>query len=464
MGVIFAVALILLSYSLKYDSGAGFVKKLVLEAAAPVQKFFSASLEGVGNAWTRYIALVGLEEENRSLKSKIAGLQAELILYKEASLEVQRLQKLLSIQNEYSYNFIAARVIGSEQAALSKAVWLNKGSMHGLKPGMPVIVQPGLIGRLTDVSWHTSKVLLLTDENSNIDVLIQRTRVQGIVRGAGSRGCLVKYISKIQDVKEGDTVVTSGMSNFFPKGLLLGKVSHVDRLDVGLFLQIRVTPFVDFSTLEEVLVLTAEPKETAPGKKTAKMIFYLLLPLAAIILVVLQTTLADIFFSGWLSLELSLVVVIYAGFHLELTKGMLLAFVMGFVFDCLSGSVMGLFTMIYLLIFVFSFFVSLRIASEKLSLIAWFSLIVSLLESLALFLLYHFVFEFDMLNNVLFVFVPQALLISVLSVGFFYLMRKARRIDVWKNIAASATDRIQPNFGRSLKSSLFFSGWFSSFC
>ncbi len=135
---------------------------------------------------------------------------------------------------------------------------------------MPVIVPPGLIGRLTDVSWHSSKVLLLIDENSNVDVLIQRTRVQGIVRGAGSRGCMVRYISKIQDVKEGDMVVTSGMSNIFPKGLLIGKVSHVDRMDVGLFLQIRVAPFVDFTTLEEVLVLAADQQEVSAGKKTAK--------------------------------------------------------------------------------------------------------------------------------------------------------------------------------------------------
>jgi rod shape-determining protein MreC len=135
---------------------------------------------------------------------------------------------------------------------------------------MPVMAPPGLVGRLTDVSWHTAKVLLLIDESSNVDVLIQRTRVQGITRGAGSRGCVVKYISKIQDVKEGDTVVTSGMSNLFPKGLLLGKVSHVDRMDVGLFLQIRIAPFVDFAKLEEVLIMADDQQDVSAGKKTAK--------------------------------------------------------------------------------------------------------------------------------------------------------------------------------------------------
>ncbi|MEE9910787.1 MAG: rod shape-determining protein MreC [Deltaproteobacteria bacterium] len=270
VGAVIAAALILLSYSLKYDSGTGVVKKLVLEMAAPVQKLFNASIESVENAWMRYIHLVGLEEDNRNLKNRIAGLQAELILYKEGYLEAQRLKQLLSLKDDHQHNYLAARVIGKEQAALSKTLWIDKGSTQGLAAGMPVLVPPGLIGRLTDVSWRSSKVLLLIDENSNVDVLIQRTRVQGIVRGAGARGCIIRYISKIQDVKEGDLVVTSGMSNIFPKGLLVGKVSHVDRMDVGLFLQIRVAPFADFATLEEVLVLTDYQQDVSTGKMIVK--------------------------------------------------------------------------------------------------------------------------------------------------------------------------------------------------
>ena len=270
IGAVFAAALILLSYSLKYDSSTSFVKKLVLEAAVPVQKKLNASIESVGKAWKRYIHLVSLEEDNRILKNRIAELQTESILYKEGYLEAQRLQKLLSLQNDYQHSIVAARVIGREQAALSKTIWLSKGSAHGLKSGMPVIVPSGLIGRLTDVSWHSSKVLLLIDEHSNVDALIQRTRVQGIVRGAGSRGCVIRYVSKIQDVKEGDVIMTSGMSNIFPKGLLIGKVSRVDPMDVGLFLKIQIAPLVDFTALEEVLVLVADQQEISAEKKTTK--------------------------------------------------------------------------------------------------------------------------------------------------------------------------------------------------
>jgi rod shape-determining protein MreC len=263
-------ALILLSYSLKYASGTGMVKKLVLEAAASVQIFFNIPVERTKSAWTRYIHLVGLEEDNRKLRQTVAELQARLILYQEGRLEADRLRQLLSLQQEYRHSFLAARVIGKEQGAFSRSLWINKGSTHGLKPGMPVMVSQGVIGRITDISWHNSKVMLLIDQSSNVDALIQRTRAQGIVRGAGTRDCVMRYVSKTQDVRKGDLVLTSGLSNIFPRGLLIGRVSHVGRTDFGLFLQINVVPFADFASLEEVMVVTGVPVQELAGEKTAK--------------------------------------------------------------------------------------------------------------------------------------------------------------------------------------------------
>lgn len=263
-------ALILLSYSLKYASGTGMVKKLVLEAAASVQIFFNIPVERTKSAWTRYIHLVGLEEDNRKLRQTVAELQAQLILYQEGRLEADRLRQLLSLQQEYRHSFLAARVIGKEQGAFSRSLWINKGSAHGLKPGMPVMVSQGVIGRITDISWHNSKVMLLIDQSSNVDALIQRTRAQGIVRGAGTRDCVMRYVSKTQDVREGDLVLTSGLSNIFPRGLLIGRVSNVGRTDFGLFLQINVVPFADFASIEEVMVVTGVPVQDLAGEKTVK--------------------------------------------------------------------------------------------------------------------------------------------------------------------------------------------------
>lgn len=255
------LALIMFSYDLKYRADGSYFRKIVLEAVAPVQKVLSASIKSVSDAWLRYLLLVGIEKENKSLKNKINEFKAALILYQEGYLEAQRLRKLLDLRDDYNYHFTSARVIGREQAALSKTILISKGAVHGLKTGMPVIAPPGLIGRLVDVSGHFSKVLLFIDENSNLGAIVQRTRTQGIISGAGPRGLILKYISKTQDVKEGDVIVSSGMDGVFPKGLLIGQVSHVDRLDASLFLKINVAPFVDFSKLEEILILVSEENE-----------------------------------------------------------------------------------------------------------------------------------------------------------------------------------------------------------
>ena len=255
------LALILFFYNLKYGVDGSFFRKIVLETVAPAQKVLSTSVKSVNDAWLRYVLLVGIQEENKNLKNKINELKSVLISYQEGYLEAQRLRKLLDLKDDYDYHFISARVIGKEQAALSKTILISTGAAHGLKTGMPVITPPGLIGRLVDVSWHVSKVLLFIDENSNVGAIVQRTRTQGIISGAGPRGLVLKYISKTQDVKEGDVIISSGMDGVFPKGLLIGQVSHVDRQDASLFSKINVAPFVDFSKLEETLILASEEDE-----------------------------------------------------------------------------------------------------------------------------------------------------------------------------------------------------------
>lgn len=255
--ILLATVIIILSYSLRQKAPAGFITKVVLEVSSPMQNVLNASAKAVTEAWCRYLLLVGIEEENRNLKKKINDMKSQLILYQEGYLEAQRLRDLLALKDN-NFNFVTARVIGRTQVALSKTILINKGTVRGLKAGQPVMAPPGLVGRVIDASWHAAKVLPLIDENSNIDAIVQRTRVQGIIRGAGSRGCLLKYIAKTQDVKEGDIVISSGIGGVFPKGMMIGQISLIDRQDAGLFWKIYVTPAIDFSKLEEVLVLTSD--------------------------------------------------------------------------------------------------------------------------------------------------------------------------------------------------------------
>ncbi len=257
IGALLVSALIMISYNLKFGAEQSFVKKIALETVAPVYKIFNGSIQGVQHAWRDYFLLVGIQEENQTLKKKINELKAVIVSYREGYLEAQRLKKLLSITDRYQYHFTAVRVIGREQATLSRTVLINKGSSDGLKNGMPVMAYPGLIGRLIDVSRNVSRVLLFIDENSHVDAIVQRNRIQGIISGAGSRGMTLKYIPKTQDVQKGDVIISSGMGGIFPKGWLIGQVISVDRQSDGLFLKIDVAPFVDLSKLEELLILSS---------------------------------------------------------------------------------------------------------------------------------------------------------------------------------------------------------------
>lgn len=259
--IFLTIVIIVLFSNVKQKAPSVFLAKFVLEAASPVQNILNTSVKSVSDAWRRYLLLVGIEEENRNLKKKINDMQSQLILFQEGYLEAQRLKDILALKDDNNFRAVTARIIGRAQVALSQIILINKGTTHGLSTGMPVMAPPGLVGRVIDVSWHSAKVLPLIDENSNIDAIVQRTRIQGIIRGAGSRGCVLKYISKTQDVQEGDIIVCSGIGGVFPKGMMIGRISHVNRQEAGLFWKIYVTPAINYSKLEEVLVLTSIQKE-----------------------------------------------------------------------------------------------------------------------------------------------------------------------------------------------------------
>ena len=154
------------------------------------------------------------------------------------------------------------------------------------------------------------------------------------------------------------------------------------------------------------------------------MIYYFLLPFLSIVLVILQSTITDVIFFGRLVFELSLIVVIYAGFRLDLARGTVLAFIVGFVFDCVAGSMLGLFTFIYVVIFLFSFFASSRLAAEKIYIIALFSFFCAFLEDLMVILFYYLAFKYDVLMNIYFVLLPKALIVGLFAPVFFYMMRR----------------------------------------
>lgn len=256
--ILLVVSLIVLSYSVKQPSEAGFFRKLVVETTAPLFTIIDASRKHISSGWNRYLFLVGLEEENRRLIKENTLLANHLIQYRESRLETERLQRLLKLKVGVNHSTIVARVIAKDQTTLTRTVLIDKGTEHGIRVGLPVVVDRGVVGRIVESSWHVSRILLLIDESSHIDALLQEGRQQGILQGAGSREYYLKYIPKTETVKVGDVVLSAGLSGVFPKGLLLGVVTSADKNDPSMFQKVRVAPCVDFTKLEEVVVFLIE--------------------------------------------------------------------------------------------------------------------------------------------------------------------------------------------------------------
>jgi len=253
--VVILIAVVMLFISARTASDTGNLRKIVLDVAGPMERIIRAPLDMVAEVWNRYLFLVGLGEENQRLKKENDRLKNQLLQYQEGYLEGQRLQKLLALKEHSEYPALPVRIIGIDQKSLIKTILINKGSAHGVRNNLPVINDQGVLGRIVETSWHVSRVLLISDGNSNIDALVQGTRVQGILQGSGAKRCTLKYVAKTEEVKAGDQLISSGMTEIFPKGLLLGTVARADRKDPGLFQKIDVTPAVDFTRLEEALVL-----------------------------------------------------------------------------------------------------------------------------------------------------------------------------------------------------------------
>ena len=201
---------------------------------------------------------MGVEEENRRLRVELGFLREENNRLQEALLAAKRLGKLAPLQERRS-TAVAANVFARDPSSWFKTVLVDKGEKDGVSRDMAVAVAEGVVGRVIEAFPNTAKVLLITDPNSGVDVIVQRTRAQGIMEGRVEEFCILKYVKKSDDVQVGDKVITSGLGGIFPKGLLTGTVTKVERKRPGIFQAVEVVPSADLSRLEEVLILSEEP-------------------------------------------------------------------------------------------------------------------------------------------------------------------------------------------------------------
>ncbi|MEW6615061.1 MAG: rod shape-determining protein MreC [Thermodesulfobacteriota bacterium] len=252
------VSILLISLNIKERKKPHLFQKIIFEVSSPFQKTIQSTVGGVKTLWGNYIFLVNLKKENTALSKTINALKEENLRLREAAIANMRLRKLLLFKDEFRSPMVPAEVISEDPSSWFKTIILDKGSKDGIEKKMAVVTSEGMVGRVIGVYRSVSKVLLSTDHSSAIDVMVQRTRAKGILEGMVNQTCQLKYVSRADDVRIGDDIISSGLGGIFPKGLLLGRVSKIKKEGSGLFQYIEVTPSVDFTKLEEVFIVVGD--------------------------------------------------------------------------------------------------------------------------------------------------------------------------------------------------------------
>jgi len=228
----------------------------------PLQIGAEATSDSIKDLHQVYSAMTDFKAENQRLKRRIQELEIEKNRLLEAEATNRRLKDLLEFRSRLPDGSITATIIANSASSWSQTCLLDKGSADGVKRGMAVVTPLGIVGQVVYLGPHTAKVLLITDPNSGVDSLVQRTRARGIVSGSAESGTVMKYVRRSDDIQEGDRLVTSGLDSIFPKGLMVGTATKVRKQNLGLFQLVEVTPAVVSSRVEEVLIVAGEPSVT----------------------------------------------------------------------------------------------------------------------------------------------------------------------------------------------------------
>lgn len=234
---------------------AGFPSRVLMRIFKPALSAASSMKQSVEDAWRHYVELTEVSLENEKLKKEVSELKNRIhgIMIKER--ENERLRKLLDLKSGYQFQAIASRVIGEDVLGYYQSIFIDRGLEDGVKKDMPLASYDGLVGRITKSSGSMSQALLIIDPASSVDCRVARTRDRGALTGSMEGACILRFIDKDSNIKAGDIIVTSGLDGIFPKGLLVGRVQRIRKASTGLFLEANVTPSVDFSKLEEVLII-----------------------------------------------------------------------------------------------------------------------------------------------------------------------------------------------------------------
>jgi len=246
------------------------IRVWAVDMVTPLEKGIVSLEAGVGGLWHNYFYLRGVRQENRELKEKIQQMEIERVRLNEDAEQARRLQELLGFKEQFIAKTVAAQVIGSSGSEQSRSIYIDKGSRDGIKPDMAVITADGIVGKVLRAFKSTSQVLLINDQTSGVGAVLEKSRLQGVLRGTPAGEVVLEKVMTDETVQPGEKLLTSGGDQIFPKGLPLGTISKVSP-GPDLFLNIRIKPSAQLSKLEEVLVITQEEQREPVSADTQRV-------------------------------------------------------------------------------------------------------------------------------------------------------------------------------------------------
>ncbi len=230
--------------------------RVIVAITEPIQALISWSLDRASEGFQNYIFLLDtrrenltLFEENRRLLNQVASLQ-------EMQHENSRLKNILQFQDEFKLKAVVARVIAKDVSTEFRAIRINRGESSGIQKNMAVLTHEGIVGRVLRTTSTTADVVTVLDLLSAVDAIVERSRSRGVVEGLTDNSCALKFALRTDDIQIGDRLISSGLGGIFPKGVPVGHVTQVSKKSYGIGQEVEVRPSVDFSKLEEVIVVT----------------------------------------------------------------------------------------------------------------------------------------------------------------------------------------------------------------
>lgn len=245
------------------------IRVWVVTALTPFERGFVNAAGFTRMVWSDYLYLRGVRDENRALKEEIERLRIEQAQMREDANQARRLQALMGFKQQFISQTLAAQVIGSSGSDRSRILYLDRGTSDGVKEDMAVITPEGVVGKVLRADRNSSQVLVINDSTSGAGAVLEKSRLQGVVKGTDDGSLRLHYVMVDEKVEVGERVLTSGGDRIYPKGLPLGTVAEV-KPGKDLFFDIKVEPAARLNRLEEVLIVT-RIAEQAPQTDAAEV-------------------------------------------------------------------------------------------------------------------------------------------------------------------------------------------------